>query len=666
MLFPRLVCVTTATFAGSPTLVETLELRADGLARMAAYIRDPDVTIIGHNVAYDLGILAAEDPSLIPFIFAAYDAGRIRDTMIRQQLLDIAAGVFKYSIDDTGKASKLKYDLASLVLRRCGRYLPKDSDKHAGPNAALANAISPPGFAGGTCSCTTWRLHYAYLDGTPPAQWPPEARDYAIRDATEALALFESQEAEVILEGAADGWIPDERRQTRNAWAFHLQAGWGVRTDPVMVAALKETLEAEWTAAQGILREHGILRPDGTKDNKLIQSLVEADYKSRGELPPTTKKTGAIQIGAEVLRQTSHPALLTLSEIAGDLKLLSTYVPILERGVSFPCTSRPNVLVDSGRSSWSDPNWQNPPQKGGVRECVTPRPGMVFCFVDFDTAELRGLAQTCLELFGYSEMAECLKRGEDLHLALGAELIGTTYADILARYQSGDPEAADARQAAKAANFGFPGGMGVLKFLWAQRSFVKKLQAKDVTFDPLDWGKRLRDAWIEKFYEMKEYFQLASRATDSVTGECKMQHPWSLRIRGGLDYCSYANSWFQGRVADGAKLSNYRWSRECYTSTQREILGCRPVLFLHDEIGTEMPEAYAHEAALKKTEIMIRAMSEVIDRVPITAKPVLVRRWFKGANPVLLDGRLVPSKPVKDEKGKTTWVADLLDERRAA
>lgn len=145
-----------------------------------------------------------------------------------------------------------------------------------------------------------------------------------------------------------------------------------------------------------------------------------------------------------------------------------------------------------------------------------------------------------------------------------------------------------------------------------------------------------------------------------------MTHPWSGRVRGGLDYCSYANSWFQGRVADGAKLANYRWVRACYTAGAAPLVGCRPVLFLHDEVGTELPETYAHEAARIKTDIMIKAMSEVIDRVPITAKPVLVRRWYKGAEPVYLNDRLVPCKPVKDEKGKTTWVPDLLEERIAA
>lgn len=138
-----------------------------------------------------------------------------------------------------------------------------------------------------------------------------------------------------------------------------------------------------------------------------------------------------------------------------------------------------------------------------------------------------------------------------------------------------------------------------------------------------------------------------------------MIHPWSGRVRGGLDYCSAANSYFQGRTADGAKMANYNFSRDCYIATSGALRGVRPVLFLHDEIMSEMPEEQSHEAAMAKTDIMIRAMREVIPDVPITAKPVLMRRWYKGAKACFLDGLLVPSKPEVNEKGKTIWVPDF-------
>lgn len=630
MLFPKLVCVSVHHGDGTRELFS-----ADmGVSWFRHTIYDPDTLIIGHNIAFDLGVLCAEDPDLIPAVFAALDAGRIRDTMLRQQLLDIAEGVFKIDLDTEGKAVKHKYALADLVARHTGRFLKK---------------------------LDTWRLNYAALETTPIGAWPTDARDYALDDATETLTVFNAQEAIAAGWGSAAGEIPDEVRQTRNAWALHLEAGWGLRTDGDMVAQLRAVLEGEQAEALKslIASDSGIVRPDGTRNMKKLRAAVVADYESRGEVPPMTAggKTGENkqpQTGREVLEQTSHPDLLILAEIGAGQKILSTYVPALERGVVWPLTSRPNCLVESGRTSWGNPNLQNPPRKGGVRDCFTARPGMVYCSVDFDTIELRALAQTCLELLGWSNMAVALEEGQDLHVALGAEMLGLEYKAAIELFDAGDKQVDDARQSAKAANFGFPGGMGVNKFLWAQRELIKKMGIED----PLAWGTRLRQAWLRRWAEMDEYFQYIHHLTQEGS-EHRMIHPWSGRVRGGLDYCSAANSFFQGRTADGAKLANYNFSRACYLATSGALFGCRPLLFLHDEVLSEMPEPQAAEAALLKTEIMLDSMREVIPDVPVTAKPVLMRRWYKGAKPCFVDGALVPSKPETDQKGKTIWVPDL-------
>lgn len=616
--FPRLVCVSAAWDDRAPELYD----RGTGLLRFAEWVADPDVVLVGHHVSYDLGVIAAERPDLLESIFAALDAGRIRDTMIRAMLLDIASGAFQE--DGSGKKRRLSYSLAACAERYLHVHLEKED---------------------------TWRKHYAYLDGVPLAEWPADARQYALDDAARTLDVYRAQEQIARGEGSPTGEIPDEARQVSYAEALHLMAGWGVRTDGEAVARLRETLEAEQVEAAKILTAAGILRANGTKNMAVLRRLVAEDYARRGVPPPRTLK-GSIQTGAEVLDETDHPALLALAESAHGAKLLSTYVPALERGVSVPCTSRPNVLVASGRTSWSEPNWQNPPRKGGIRECVIPRPGNVFVFVDFDTIELKALAQSCLERFGYSEMAAALRRGEDLHVGLAAEMLGLDYPTALARYKDGDPLLDDARQAAKAGNFGLPGGMGAPKFAWAQRDLVARLGI----VDPLRWATDLKAAALRKWYELPDHFADAARVAD---GDGRRIQAWSGRVRGGLDYCAAANDAFQGRVADGAKLALYRLTRECYVG--RGVLrGSRPVLFLHDEIGTEVREEVLHDAAQAKLKIMIDAMAEVIPDIPITGTPVAVRRWYKGAKPVYIDGRLVPSRPEKGVDGKVRWVADLL------
>lgn len=632
-LFPKLVCLSWASRVVSPDVATAAVVdRTEGLAKARVWLNDPGVILVGHNVSFDLGVLAAEDPSLLGPIFAAVEAGRVRDTQVRQKLLDIAAGTLKFSLDAEGGATKTGHSLADLAARLLGRHLEK---------------------------ADTWRLRYAELDGVPLDRWPAEAVRYAQDDAATTLDVYEAQQR-ILAEDGLDE-VPDERRQTMAAWALHLMSGWGIRTDGAAAAQLRETLEAEQAAAVPALLEAGIVRlvkGKPTRDIKKIRALVEAAYATRGEAPPMTEK-GSVKTDEATLLATGDPGLLVLAQSLGGGKLLSTYVPILEAGAEVPITARFNGLVESGRTSCSGPNLQNPPRKGGVRECFVPRPGYVFCSVDYDTIELRALAEICLALFGRSEMAAALHRGEDLHSALGAEILGISYDEFIARLEAGDPEAEAARQDAKGGNFGFPGGMGAAKFL------VLQAEAAARQADPAAWAKGLRDAWLRRWPEMAEFFAYNGGLT-GPGGSGKQVHYRSGRVRDvGEDYCSAANGWFQGLTADGAKASLWAVSRACYTEPASPLYGSRPVVFLHDEIIAEVPEDRAHEAATEMARIMISVMAEWIPSVPITAKPTLTRRWWKGAKPVYVDGRLVPSRPEKTDKG-TIWVPDNLTTTREA
>lgn len=324
------------------------------------------------------------------------------------------------------------------------------------------------------------------------------------------------------------------------------------------------------------------------------------------------------------------------------------------------------------------PNMQNPPRKGGVRACFLPRDGWVFVSCDFDTIEMRALAQVCFELFGYSSLREALNAGMDPHVALAADILGVAYDDAMRRYLDGDPEIEDARQAAKPGNFGFPGGMG-----W--RAFMHyALTSYDVEVPP-ELAQKLHKAFRERWVEMQDYFAYCA----SMVGEHRCERvifPMSEQVRGKVGYTQICNGWFQHRAAKGAKDALYEVSRECYTGFTRDgrpspLAGSRPVIFMHDEIITEIPyrgrEQQASDAADRVGEIMRDRMRRWIKDVEIKAGPVMMRRWYKGAKAVRIDGRLVPSRSVTElvpgkvdrKTGKpaklTKWVADL-DERQAA
>ncbi len=653
-LFPKLVCVTV-----SDGQTQDIYLAAQGVKVILDYLKDPDVILVGQNTAFDFGVLIAEatdlgyDPhAVLSLVFDAYSANRVVDIMIRSMLVDIAAGDFQ-EID--GQRRGAHYNLARLAMRWCQIVLAKND---------------------------TWRLHYAFLTDTPLAQWPQDAKDYALTDAKVTWQTDQAITTWALVEGvAAPGDIPDEFRQTRAALVLQLMAGWGVHIDSELVKLVRENLECQRKASYEIMEHYAIFKKDKAgnykrtkkgqicKDQKRLKQLIEEGYAARGSKPPQTagrvnKKTGIrtpeTGVSADTARESGHVACIAYADVANADKLLSTFIPVLERGANgTPVTSSPNVLVSSGRTSWTNPNWQNPPKLGGVRECVIPRSGKVFVSADLDTVELRALAQSCLEIVGYSQMAVALCNGDDLHLALAAQVAGISYAQAQALYAAGDPLISELRQNMKAPNFGFPGGMGAKKFAQNQIDLGTPLIKDPLApfSDHVDRAYKLREAWFKTWPEMRRFLEIAGEVTGDF-GPCKIEQEWSGRIRGGLEYCAAANTRFQGRVADGTKLAMWRLAYACYVDRSSPLYGSRLVLFLHDEFVLECPEDNIDACATELVTILCKAVQEVIPRIPITSAAVAMRRWLKGAKPVRVNGKLVPGKPLKDASGKTKWVYD--------
>jgi DNA polymerase-1 len=71
LMAPPLVCGSVATRApGSERLLDKAQARH--------FFADTDVHLVGANLAYDLGVMAADTPQLIAPIFDALDAGRLQ------------------------------------------------------------------------------------------------------------------------------------------------------------------------------------------------------------------------------------------------------------------------------------------------------------------------------------------------------------------------------------------------------------------------------------------------------------------------------------------------------------------------------------------------------------------------------------------------------------
>lgn len=624
---------------------------------MRKVLSQPSTTF---NGVYDLAVVGNAYKSLIPVIFDALANDLVCDVMLRQKLLDNARGRLSKPSSPTyyrrdGKAWKVVYNLSCTHDRLCGSRLEKDM----------------------------WRLRYAEFRDVPIAQWPDGAKHYALEDAFATRRCHVKQD-----EADIDDFLADQFRQHRAYWALHLMRCWGIRTDEAAIRKLDERLLKQYEKARAACVKAGLIRKSGTRNMKLVkarmfealgeqsiltdkgQLLYEVELEKWGDdLSKEDKK----EIRLKILKSDDHKYVSTNSEscqmaaeegheemthyhdFVHTQKLRSTYVAAYWGGTVIPIQSRFEPILETGRTSSSGPNIQNLPREKGLREVFVPRKGCVFAACDYDLAELRSLAQVCYKVLGYSKLGDALNKGHDPHLAFAAQMLGIEYAEAKRRkgLSGKTPEdkalkdqIKEYRTLAKAANFGFPGGLGVEAFIkFAKGAYGIKMTTKEV--------RKLKSAWFRQWSEMREYFEWINShfeqlppKLDPKTGKKKRQRPkpctleqlFSGRVRGGCRFTQAANTYFQGLTADAAKEALWLITREQFTNPDSVLYGTHIVNFVHDEIIIECPEAIGHEVAMEMRRLMVEAYNRWTPDVPMTATPHLMRRWIKEAEPRWRDG----------------------------
>jgi hypothetical protein len=288
------------------------------------------------------------------------------------------------------------------------------------------------------------------------------------------------------------------------------------------------------------------------------------------------------------------------------------------------------------------PNLQNLPsgrKVGGTRECFVPRDGYVFVSVDYDTLELRALAQVCLTLFGKSEMAASINNDRDLHSQVGATMLGMTYEDVEKGKKVKGSPAKTARDAAKVFNFGAPGGLGAASLVdYARAGYGVTINEQQ--------AREMKAQWLKAWPEMVTYFEWVNHAVG--LGEAVLRHPITGFVRGDVGYTDGCNHLFQHLAAQGAKRALFQAALEAYADPTSAFYGSRPVVFVHDEIIAEVPKDRAAAASARLAQIMCAKMAEIIPDVKITASPTLMRYWTKDAVETYdANGTLIPWEKTK-------------------
>jgi hypothetical protein len=186
-----------------------------------------------------------------------------------------------------------------------------------------------------------------------------------------------------------------------------------------------------------------------------------------------------------------------------------------------------------------------------VRTLFLPPPGHRWLSLDYGYVELCSLAAVCKARFGWSKLAETIvahrtKGGLDPHQRTAAMLLGVTPEQFL-RLDKDDQK--KARQAAKAVNFGRPGGLGDETFTaYAFIQYGVRFTKKE--------AKEAKLKWMEVYPEAKEYL--------SDPTELAMRWQSDRQVAPKMSYLQ------RRRLSEYLKMSDAERSAKSYSGEELE------------------------------------------------------------------------------------------------
>ncbi len=246
------------------------------------------------------------------------------------------------------------------------------------------------------------------------------------------------------------------------------------------------------------------------------------------------------------------------------------------------------------------PRYKDPKTKKKVyRQPFAAPPGKVLVKCDYSTAQMRGATR----LAGDETLMRIFAEDTDPHVATAKLLLGKQEINE------------DDRQIAKSANFGLLFGM-----------LAKGLRV----YSKMTWGVNLsksqaeiyRNKWLQAYAGIARWHQKTeatqARETRTTSGR-------RVLLTGFASLNDRLNYPVQGLEGDGAKYAmSLLWERRSQCSN------AVPVLFNHDEIVVECPEAEAIQAQQWLEECMQLGMAPWLDPVPVKVESSVGQTWGGG------------------------------------
>jgi DNA polymerase-1 len=296
------------------------------------------------------------------------------------------------------------------------------------------------------------------------------------------------------------------------------------------------------------------------------------------ELTPGRKGKTGYSTDTRVLRsiRAEHPIVEVIEEWREYSKLLNTYLGPLPSLISESDgrlhTTFNQAVASTGRLSTTNPNLQAIPIRTEIgkeiRSAFVAEPGARLLSADYSQIELRILAHVS----GEPKLREAFARGDDIHTATAAEVLGKDPATLT----SGD------RSTAKMINFGIV--YGISAYGLSENLEISREEAQE-----------LIDAYLARFPLVQDFIERTieqAKRDGYVTSLLGRRRPVqeiraSNRQTRSLGERLAVNFVMQGSNADIIKVAMINIHRRL----REEGRGAQLVLQVHDELLLDVPEA---------------------------------------------------------------------------
>jgi DNA polymerase-1 len=521
------------------------------IALLKPLLEDPAVLKIGHNLKFDLQVLAGLGVTVSP----------IDDTMLLSYVLDGTA--HGHGMDE----------LAGLFLSH---------------KTITYNEVTGTGKARVT------------FDRVPL----DKALTYAAEDADVTLRLHHFLKKRLLPERMTTLYETIERRLVPVVAEMERT---GIKVDRPALKGLSERF-----AIRLAEREAEIHRLAGRSFN--VGSPKQLGQVLFGEMgiPGGGKtKTGDWSTDAGLLEKLAeeHEIVARVMEWRQTSKLKSTYTDALQEEIDAKTgrvhTSYSLAATSTGRLSSTGPNLQNIPIRTDegkeIRRAFIAEEGYKLLSADYSQIELRLAA----EIAGIEALREAFRSGADIHALTASQVFGVPMAEMTG----------DLRRAAKAINFGII--YGISGFGLAKQLGISSKEAGTYIAQYLDRFSELR-VYME---ETKTFARENGFVLTLYGRKCFIPGITDRNAarRAGAERQAI-NARLQGTAADIMRKAMVNVAN----ALQREKLGARLLLQVHDELVLEVPDA-----EIEETRALVKSTMEHTVRlgVPLVADAGIGVNW---------------------------------------